>query len=48
MKTKISLSIDEETLKKIDEMLKNTMFRNKSHVVEYCVTKMLKEIENAN
>ncbi|MBI4158796.1 hypothetical protein HY500_00885 [Candidatus Woesearchaeota archaeon] len=41
MKTKISISIEEETLKKIEEVLEEGIFRNKSHVIEYSIKKFL-------
>jgi len=37
MKKVVSVSVDEETLSKIDEKLKNSSFRNKSHLVEEAV-----------
>ena len=43
MKTKISISIDEETVKRIESKLDDDMFRNKSHFIEYAVKKVLKE-----
>lgn len=48
MKTKISLSIDEEKVRKLEEMLKDGRFRNKSHIVEYSIDKMLKEENGKN
>jgi len=43
MKTKISVTIDEQKIKLIDEILKKGLFRNKSHIVEYSLNKFLKE-----
>jgi len=37
MKAKISVSIDEETLVKMRERLREGSFRNKSHLIEYAV-----------
>ena len=45
MKQKLSVTIDEETLKFIEETIKRGKYRNKSHVVEYSVNK-LKENKN--
>ena len=45
MKAKISITIDEEKVSKIDEILKQGLFRNKSHVLEYALIKFL-EMEN--
>ena len=41
MKSKISISIDEETINKLDLILKERLFRNKSHVIEYSIKKFL-------
>jgi len=43
MKQKISISIDENKIKKIEELLKNGKFRNKSHVLEYSLDRLLEE-----
>jgi len=39
MKKKISISIDEETLRKLDALVLNPTFRNKSHIVELALNK---------
>lgn len=44
MKTKISISIDEETLKEIDAKLKEDLYRNKSHFIELAAKKYLQEL----
>jgi len=36
-----------ETIKLIEESIKEGQFRNKSHVVEFSVNKILKEDKNA-
>lgn len=41
MKTKLSITIDEETLRLIEKLAEEARFRNKSHVVEYSVNKLL-------
>jgi metal-responsive CopG/Arc/MetJ family transcriptional regulator len=41
MKTKLSITIDEKTNKDIDKILKNKQFRNKSHLIELAVMKLL-------
>jgi metal-responsive CopG/Arc/MetJ family transcriptional regulator len=41
MKTKLSITIDKETNSKIDEILKDKSFRNKSHLIEIAVMKLL-------
>jgi len=46
MKQKISITIDEEKVKNIDEILKKGLFRNKSHVLEYALIKFLENEQN--
>ncbi|MFH1802515.1 MAG: hypothetical protein ABH864_03615 [archaeon] len=46
MKQKLSVTVDEKTAKLVEESLKEGMFRNKSHVVEYSLNKVLKEEKN--
>ena len=41
MKHKLSVSVDEETIVKIQEKIRNRTFRNKSHAVEYALMKIL-------
>ena len=41
MKQKISISIDEETIKHIEKFVEKGTFRNKSHAVEFAVNKVL-------
>jgi len=43
MKQKISVSIDEEKLKLLESILLNGKFRNKSHIIEYSLDKLIKE-----
>lgn len=40
MKVRISATIDEETLKIIEEKLKKGNYRNKSHVIEEAIKQM--------
>lgn len=42
MKARISATIDDGTLKIIEELLKKGIYRNKSHVIEEAI-KLLKE-----
>ena len=42
MKQKISITIDEEKLIVVEQLLKNGRFRNKSHIIEYSLDKFLK------
>lgn len=43
MKQKISISIDEEKLKLLESMLKSSKFRNKSHIIEYSLERLIRE-----
>ncbi len=45
MKERVSATIDKDTSKIIDEMLKEGNYRNKSHVIEDAI-KLLKERKN--
>ncbi len=48
MKYKISISVDEETLNKVDLGVLRRKFRNRSHAFEYALTRILKMEENKN
>jgi Arc/MetJ-type ribon-helix-helix transcriptional regulator len=41
MKQKISISIDVEKMNKIEELLKGSRFRSKSHLIEFSLEKFL-------
>lgn len=43
MKQKLSVSLDENLLKSIDELVDTGKFRNKSHLVEYSVNAIVKQ-----
>ena len=45
MKQKISITVDEKIVLDILQAIRTGKFRNKSHVVEYAVKKLL-ELEN--
>lgn len=47
MKNRISATVSEETIKKIDKILKNGKYRNKSHVIESAI-KVLENLETKN
>ena len=47
MKQKLSITVDEKTIKLIEEIIKKGAFRNKSHVVEFSLNKILKGKKNA-
>ena len=42
-KQKISITLDEEMIKIIENILKDAQFRNRSHVIEYSLKKFLTE-----
>ncbi len=46
MKQKLSVTIEEETIKLLERIIKEGRFRNKSHLIEYSLNKFLKEEEN--
>jgi Arc/MetJ-type ribon-helix-helix transcriptional regulator len=46
MKKKLSISIEEETIDKLDDYLNEGTFRNKSHVIEFALNKFMKDGEN--
>jgi len=43
MKQKLSITINKEKVKLIEKLLEDGRFRNKSHVLEYSLNKLLKE-----
>jgi metal-responsive CopG/Arc/MetJ family transcriptional regulator len=43
MKKKISICIEEDTLKVIEQELTKNIFRSRSHVIEYAVNNQIKE-----
>jgi Arc/MetJ-type ribon-helix-helix transcriptional regulator len=44
MKTKISVSVEEELVNKLEELVNSGKFRNKSHLIEYSVNDLLKKL----
>ena len=46
MKKKVSISIDEDTLKNVENEVVEGLFRNKSHFIEYAVKSYLKGDKN--
>ncbi|MEK6894408.1 MAG: hypothetical protein AABX10_03010 [Nanoarchaeota archaeon] len=46
MKRKISVSLSEKTIKKLEEYILDESFRNKSHVIEFAINKFMNEKEN--
>ena len=47
MKIKVSISMEEELDRKLREKVKESVFRNKSHLVEYAVESFLKNAKEA-
>ncbi len=45
MKQKLSITIDRKTIKLIEASIKDGLFRNKSHAVEFSLNKILKDDE---
>jgi Arc/MetJ-type ribon-helix-helix transcriptional regulator len=43
MKQKLSITIDENNVKLIEQILKDGRFRSKSHILEYSLNKFLME-----
>ena len=43
MKTKLSISMDEELVKQIEANLEEGSFRNKSHIIEYALKEFLRK-----
>ncbi len=46
MKEKLSVTVDEKTLRLLDEVIRNGIFRNRSHVVEFSLNKILEKKQN--
>jgi len=46
MKKKLSISVEEETIDKLDDYVSEGTFRNKSHVIEFALNKLIKEKQN--
>ena len=45
MKQKISITMEEDTIEFLDEVVNEGRFRSKSHAVEFSINKILKERE---
>jgi len=51
MKTKLSITVDEENVRQIDKFVEDGTFRNKSHAIEFAIVELLKAVmeeEKAN
>ena len=45
MKSKISITVDKKILEMIEDKINSGKFRNRSHVIEYCVKKLIEDEE---
>lgn len=43
MKQKLSVSLDKATLDKVEALIEDSIFRDKSHVVEIAISKLVKD-----
>jgi len=43
MKKKLSVSVEEDTISEIEQEILNGIYRNKSHLVEMAVNKLLRK-----
>ncbi len=43
MKQKLSISVEEKTIALIENLIKDSRFRNRSHVVEFALEKLREE-----
>lgn len=44
MKIKTSVALEEETIQSMRELVRKGLFRNKSHVMEFSVNKLVDEV----
>jgi Arc/MetJ-type ribon-helix-helix transcriptional regulator len=44
MKSKLSITIDKDLVKRLESAVKEGKFRNKSHIVEYSLNQVLNEL----
>jgi Arc/MetJ-type ribon-helix-helix transcriptional regulator len=42
MKQKLSITIDEDIVKEIEDKINGRLFRNKSHIIEYALYRLLR------
>ncbi len=43
LRTKLSITIDTELIKWVDEQIKKRIFRSRSHALEYALAKLIEE-----
>ena len=46
MKKKLSISVEEKTIDRLETFVNNGIFRNKSHFIEFAIEKFLEHKEN--
>lgn len=46
MKQKLSITMEEKTIKLLEKIVRNERFRNRSHIIEYAVALFLRGKEN--
>ena len=46
MKKKVSVSIEEKTIKKVSDIVGEGLFRNNSHLIELAVNRLLGELKS--
>jgi Arc/MetJ-type ribon-helix-helix transcriptional regulator len=47
MKDKICVSLEEDIVSQMNDLLRDGTFRNRSHVIEFAVRKLIRGVENA-
>ena len=45
MKQKLSISMDKGTVERVEKIVAEGRFRNKSHIIEYALNVFLKEVD---
>ena len=48
MKQKISITVEEDTIEFLEEVVNEGRFRSKSHAIEFSINKVLKNKQNSN
>ena len=43
MKSKLSITVEQDLISKLESIVKQGIFRNKSHIVEFALNKLLRE-----
>ena len=46
MRYKLSITIDEDTISKVQDLLRSKTYRNKSHFFEIAASKLINEVKN--